>query len=93
MKTIKGQPNAGRVDDVIADLKLLRRLEAVVTCIRTDGTNRDRMRYDLGRKRGLPVGSGVAVHVCKQIVAADSTGRSPTGRRREPMPCSPPNAA
>ena len=77
MKTIKARSNAGRADDVIADLKLHRRLEAVATCIRTDGTNRDRMRCDFGRKRGLPVGSGVAVHACKQIVAADSTGRSP----------------
>ena len=78
MKTIKGQPDAGRVDDVIADLEPHRRLEAVATCIRTYGTNRDRMRYDLYRKRGLPVGAGVVESACKQIVGSRFKG---AGRR------------
>ena len=78
MKTIKGQPDAGRVDDVIADLEPHRRLEAVATCIRCYGTNRDRMRYDLCRKRGLPVGSGVVESACKQIVGSRFKG---AGRR------------
>ena len=78
MKTIKDQLNAGRVDDVIADLEPHRRLEAVATCIRTYGTNRDRMRYDLCRKRGLPVGSGVVESACKQIVGSRFKG---AGRR------------
>ena len=78
MKTIKGQPDAGRVDDVIADLEPHRRLEAVATCIRYYGTNRDRMRYDLCRKRGLPVGSGVVESACKQIVGSRFKG---AGRR------------
>ena len=78
MKTIKGQLNAGRVDDVIADLKPHRRLEAVATCIRYYGTNRDRMLCDLYRKRGLPVGSGVVESACKQIVGSRFKG---AGRR------------
>ena len=68
MKTIKDQLNAGRVDDVIADLKPHLRLEAVATCIRYYRTSRDRMRYDLCRTLGLPVGSGVVESACKQIV-------------------------
>ena len=78
MKTIKGQPDAGRVDDVIADLEPYRRLEAVSSCIRYYGTNRDRMRYDLYRQRGLPVGSGVVESACKQIVGSRFKG---AGRR------------
>ena len=74
MKTIKDQLNAGRVDDVIADLEPYRRLEAVATCIRYYGTNRDRMRYDLYRQRGLPVGSGVVESACKQIVGSRFKG-------------------
>ena len=78
MKTIKYQLSAGRVDDVIAGLEPHRRLEAVATCIRTYGTNRDRMRCDLCRKRGLPVGSGVVESACKQIVGSRFKG---AGRR------------
>ena len=74
MKTIKDQLNAGRVDDVIADLEPHRWLEAVATCIRYYGTNRDRMHYDLYRKRGLPVGSGVVESACKQIVGSRFKG-------------------
>ena len=78
MRRIKDQLNAGRVDDVIADLEPHRWLEAVATCIRYYGTNRDRMRYDLYRKRGLPVGSGVVESACKQIVGSRFKG---AGRR------------
>ena len=67
-----------RVDDVIADLKPHRRLEAVAACIRTYGTSRDRMRCDLCRKRGLPVGAGVVESACKQIVGSRFKG---AGRR------------
>ena len=74
METIKNQPDAGRVDGVITDLVPYRRLEEVVTCIRTYGTNKDRMRCDLCRKRGLPVGSGVVESVCKQIVGSRFKG-------------------
>ena len=69
--------NAGRVDDVMADLKPHLRLEAVATCIRTYETNKDRMRCDLCRKRELPIGSGVVESVCKQIVGSVSNGRAP----------------
>ena len=74
METIKGQLNAGRVDGVIADLKPHRRLEEVAPCIRTYGTNKDRMRCDLCRKRGLPVGSGVVESACRQIAGSRFKG-------------------
>ena len=70
MKTIKDQFDAGRVDAVIAGLEPHRRFEAVATFIRTCKTNRDRMRCDLYRKLGLPVGSGVVESACKQIVGS-----------------------
>ena len=60
---------AGRVDDVVADLKPHRdRSDDVEACIRYYEANRDRMRYDLCRTRGLPVGSGSVDSACKQIV-------------------------
>ena len=64
MDRIRKQLDAGQVDRVIAALKPHRdRFEAVAAC-----ANRDRMRYDLCRKRGLPVGSGIVESVCKRIV-------------------------
>ena len=78
MEPIKNQLKAGRVDDVIADLKPYRRLEAVATLIRTYRTNEDRMGCDLCRKRGLPVGSSVVENVCKEIVGSRFKG---AGRR------------
>ena len=75
MKTIKDQLDAGRVNDVIAGLKpYRRRSEAVAACIRTYEANNDRMHYDLWRKRGLPVGSGVAKAPASESSAADSMG-------------------
>ena len=47
--------------------------------------DRDRMRHDLCRKRGLPVGSGVVESACKQIVGSRF--------KRATAPCSPPIAA
>ena len=81
-----------RVDDVIADLKPHRRLEAVAACIRTYGTSRDRMRCDLCRKRGLPVGAGVVKAPASRSSGADSKEPAAAGLRREPTPCSPSNA-
>ena len=74
-KTIKDQPGAGRAYDVIAGLKPdRRRAEAVATCIRYYEANNDRMRCDICRKRGLPVGSGVAERACKRIVGSGFKG-------------------
>ena len=89
MKTIKDQLDAARVNDVIAGLKpYRRRSEAVAACIRTYEANNDRMHYDLWRKRGLPVGSGVAESAWKRIVGSRFNGAEcPTGRRQEPPPC------
>ena len=78
MDWIRKQLDAGRVDLVIADLKPYRRLEAVAACIRYCEANRDRMRYDLYRKRGLPVGSGFVESACKRIVGSRLKG---AGRR------------
>ena len=56
---------------VIAALKPHRdRSKAVATCIRTYEANTDRMRYDLCRKLGLPVGPGFVESACKQIVSS-----------------------
>ena len=71
MDWIKAQLNAGRVAQVIAALKRCGdRSEAVAACIRYYEANADRMRCDLCRKLGLPVGSGVVESACKQIVSS-----------------------
>ena len=44
------------------------RSEDVAACIRYGVANRDRMRYDLCRTRGLPVGSGFVESACNCIV-------------------------
>ena len=70
MMTIKDQLNAGRIYDVIADLKPHLRLEAVATCIRCCETNKGRMRCDLCRKHGLSTRSGTVESACKQTVGS-----------------------
>ena len=68
MDWIRKQLYAGRVDRAAAALKPRRgRSKAVAVCIRTCEANRDRMRCDLCRKRGLPVGSGIVESACKRI--------------------------
>ena len=75
MERIRKQLDAGRVDLAVADLKPYRdRSEAVADCIRTYEANRDRMRYDLCRKRGLPVGAGFVESACKRIVGSRLKG-------------------
>ena len=69
MDWIRKQLDAGRVDLAVAALKPYRdRFEAAAVCIRYYEANRDRMRYDLYRKRALPVGSGIVESTCKYIV-------------------------
>ena len=69
MDRIRKQMGAGRVDRVIAALKPYRRFEAVAgACIRTYKANRDRVRYDLYRTRGLLIGSRIVESACKYIV-------------------------
>lgn len=70
METTKDQLNARQIDDGIADLMPCRWFEAFGTCIRYCETNKDLMRCDLCRKRGLPIGSGVEESACKQIVGS-----------------------
>ena len=66
---IRERLNAGQVAQVIAALEPHRhRSEAVAAFIRYCETNADRMRCDLYRARGLPVGSGVVESACKHIV-------------------------
>ena len=94
MERIKAQLNDGRVDLAVAGLKPHRhRDEAVEACVRYMAANKGRMRYDVYRKRGLPVGSGVVESACSGSSEAGSSGRDATGRRRAPTPCSPSNAA
>ena len=78
MDWIRKQLDAGRVDWVVAALKRHRRFEAVAACIRYCEANMDRMRYDLCRRRGLPVGSGIVESACKRIVGSRLKG---AGRR------------
>ncbi len=71
MESIKARLNDGRVDLAVAGLKPHRhRDEAVEACIRYFESNKDRMRCDICRKRGMPVGSGVVESVCKRIVGS-----------------------
>ena len=66
---IREQLDAARAAQIIAALKPHRaRSEAVAACIRHCEANRDRMRYDLCQKRGLPVGSVIVEGVCKRII-------------------------
>ena len=78
MDWIRKQLDAGRAERVVAALKRHRRLEAVAACIRYYEANMDRMRYDLYRRRGLPVGSGIVESACKRIVGSRLKG---AGRR------------
>ena len=71
MEEIKQQSDDGQVACVIDGLKPHRdRDKAVAACIDYFEANRSRMRYDLCRERGLPVGSGVVESACKQIVGS-----------------------
>ena len=71
MEEIKQQLNDGQVACVIDGLKPHRdRDKAVASCIDYFEANKDRMRYDRCRERGLPVGSGVVESACKQIVGS-----------------------
>ena len=78
MDWIRKQLDAGRAERVVAALKRHRRFEAVAACIRYYEANMDRMRYDLYRRRGLPVGSGIVESACKRIVGSRLKG---AGRR------------
>ena len=78
MDWIRKQLDAGRAERVVAALKRYRRFEAVEACIRYCEANMDRMRYDLYRRRELPVGSGIVESVCKRIVGSRLKG---AGRR------------
>ena len=69
MDWIREQPDTGQVAQVIAIPEPhRRRSEAVAACIRCCEANADRMRCNLYRTRGLPVGSGVVESACKKIV-------------------------
>ena len=93
MGWIRKQLDARRVKRVVAALKRHRRFEAVAACIRTCEANMDRMRCDLYRRRELPVGSGIVKAPASASSEAGSKDPGAVGRRREPTPCSPPDAA
>lgn len=81
--------------DIVEGLKPHRdRNKDVVACIDDFEANNNRMRCDICRKRGLPVGSGFVGRTCKQKSSGtESNGRSFSGRKRTPTPRSPTNAA
>ena len=94
MERIRTQLNSGRVDLPIADPEPhCGRDKAVAARVGCFEANRDRMRRDLLRERGLPVGSGVVESACKQIVGSQLKRAGAAGRKRAPTPCSPLNAA
>lgn len=66
---IRSELKAGRADSVIAFLKPRRgKAEAVDDCVRYFESNRDRMRYDAYRARGMQIGSGVVESACRHVV-------------------------
>ena len=68
IRSFKEQLNAGQAPRVIAGPEPHRdRDEAISVCIGCFKANKDRMRCDRCRERGLPVGSGVVESTCKQI--------------------------
>ena len=69
------------------------RVEGVAVCIRYYEANRDKMRYDLYRARGLQVGSGVVKAPASASSGTGSNNRGAAGRKRAPTPCSPSNTA
>ena len=69
MDWIREQLDARQVAQVIAILEpRRRRSEAVAACIRYCEATADRMRCDLYRTHGLPIGSDVVESACKHIV-------------------------
>ena len=61
----------GKVGRVIAELQPYRDWhKAVAKCIDYYASNRERMRYDEYRTRGMQIGSGQIESSCKQMVAA-----------------------
>ena len=77
---------AGRLDDVLADLR--RRGGDAEECRRAVGylaERRDRMRYDKHLAAGLPIGSGIVEAGCKNIVGRRMKC---AGASTAPIPCS-----
>ncbi len=68
-KKLCGMLKAGRVDDVLAELR--QRGAGLPECERVAAhiaERRDRMRYDDHLRRGLPIGSGRVEAACKTVV-------------------------
>lgn len=67
---VKARLLDGQVDRVIADLRPHRdRNKDVAKCIDYFESNKERMRYDEYRARGMQIGSGQIESCCKQMVA------------------------
>ena len=69
------------------------RAEGVAVRVRHCEADRDQMRCDLCRARGLQAGSGVAEASASTSSGTGSNNRDDAGRKRTPTPCSPSNAA
>jgi len=69
LKELKSGLKAGGVASIIGELEPHRdRDEAVAKCIDYFKGNRERLRYDSYRKRGMQIGSGVVESSCRHIV-------------------------
>ena len=72
--------------------KARERDEAVATRFDYFEASRERMRTDLCRKDGLPVGSGILKAPASESSGAASNDQDAAGRMRDPMLCPPSNA-
>ena len=93
MDWIREKLGTRQVAQVISKLKPHRRFGAFAACIRYCEANRDRMRCDLCRKRGLPVGSGIVESACKHIVENRFKESGCRWSKPAPTSCSPSDAA
>ena len=68
LEWIKSELSAGRADRVVEAIKPFSHLEPVSDCISYYGNNKERMRYDHYRSRGMQIGSGVVESACRHTV-------------------------
>ena len=91
---IRQRLNDGQVPRVIDDPVLHRyRDKAIATCIDQFEANTGQMPATFASNSDCRSDLALWKVPANKSSGAASTGRRPTGRKREPTPCSPPNAA
>ncbi len=68
---LRGMLKAGKIDEVIEELRKLargRNAKAVKKEIKYFETHKERMRYDILKEKGLPIGSGAVESCIRQVV-------------------------